>query len=238
MLAQSEKLFFLVQDRLMHLWLEKINRSAESLYDSYREGRPRSETYEEIVERILAPVRAGRRVGAAFYGHPGVFAAPAHEAVARARAEGHFAEMLPGISGDACLFADLGIDPGAGGCQSFEATDFLLRRRRFDPSSHLLLWQVGAIAVADFRVADLWNRAGVAVLAAHLAESYGGRHEVVIYERDPYPIFDSKNHRCRLDELAEAPVTLASILYVPPLPDRPSDPEMRAALGMPPETRG
>ncbi len=33
------------------------------------------------------------------------------------------------------------IDPGTCGCHSFEATDFLLYRREYDSSSHLILWQ-------------------------------------------------------------------------------------------------
>lgn len=232
-IRSADKLFHLIQDILTHRWLAEINPTAESLYDCYTAGRPRRESYAEMVERILRPVRQGLRVCAAFYGHPGVFVMPAHEAIRRARDEGHYAEMLPGISGEDCLFADLGIDPGIGGCQSFGATDFLVRRRRFDPSSHLLLWQVGSIGVIDFRDEVLWNRSGLGVLARNLAATYGDGHQVVVYEADPYPTGDFERHACALAQLERAPVTLASILYVPPLPERASDPEMRAALGMP-----
>jgi hypothetical protein len=41
----------------------------------------------------------------------------------RSSTDGFDAVMLPGISAEDCLFADLGIDPGMIGCQSFEATD-------------------------------------------------------------------------------------------------------------------
>jgi hypothetical protein len=34
--------------------------------------------------------------------------------------------MLPAVSAEDCLFADLGVDPGAAGCQSHEAADFLI----------------------------------------------------------------------------------------------------------------
>ncbi|MBP9146002.1 MAG: hypothetical protein KBF21_14845 [Thermoanaerobaculia bacterium] len=232
-IRSADKLFHLIQDVLTHRWLAEINPTAESLFDAYAVGRPRRESYAEMTERILAPVRRGLHVCAAFYGHPGVFVMPAHAAIRRAREEGYYAEMLPGISGEDCLFADLGIDPGIGGCQSFAATDFLIRRRRFDPSSHLLLWQVGSIGVTDFRDEVLWNRPGLGVLARTLAETYGAGHEVVVYEADPYPTGDFESHACALAELEQAPVTLASILYVPPLPERASDPAMRAALGMP-----
>jgi hypothetical protein len=232
-IERADKLFHLVQDTVTHHWLEAIQPTAESLFTSYRPGRPRRDTYEEMVERMLAPVREGKRVCAAFYGHPGVFVTPAHEAIRRARAEGFEAEMQPGISAEDCLVAELGFDPGTGGCQSFEATDFLIRRRVFDSSSHLILWQVGAIGVADFRDGDLWNPAGLEILAQTLAAIYGNEHEVVVYEAPAYPICPPKRHRCPLKKLALAPVTLASTLYVAPLPNREDDQEMRAALGMP-----
>lgn len=229
-IRHADKLFHLVQDVVTHHWLEQLNPSAESLADSYVEGRPREETYAEMVERLLAPLREGRRVCAAFYGHPGVFVTPAHEAIRRARREGFEAAMLPGISAEDCLIADLGFDPGATGCQSFEATDFLVRHRRFDPASALVLWQIGAIGVSDFRAGTYWNPRGVAILTRVLAGTYGRAHEVVVYEASPYPIVEPSIHRCPLADLSGAPISLGSTLYVPPLPGRPADEALRAEL--------
>lgn len=229
-IVEAEKLFHLIQDQVTHRWLEELNPTAESLYDSYRPGRPRRETYEEIVERMLAPVRRGLRVCAAFYGHPGVFVMPAHEAIRRARAEGHDAEMLPGVSAEDCLIADVGFDPGRRGCQSFEATDFLIRHRRFDPASALLLWQIGGIGVSDFREEAYWNPRGVAILAAELAATYGDTHEVIVYEASPYPVVAPVIHRCPLAQLPAAPVTSGSTLLVPPLAEREADRELLARL--------
>ncbi len=48
-------------------------------------------------------------------------------------------------------FADLGFNPGDFGVQTFEATDFLRARRRFDPTSGLILWQVGVLGEVDSR---------------------------------------------------------------------------------------
>ena len=48
--------------------------------------------------------------------------------------------MLPGISSEDCLFADLGVDPGVSGCQSYEATDFLMNAPIIDSSTQLILW--------------------------------------------------------------------------------------------------
>lgn len=231
-MESAEKLYFLVTDIVTSRWLGQLNPTAESLYDCYANGKSREKTYAEMVERILTSVRAGCSVVAAFYGHPGIFVAPSHEAIRQAREEGHRAQMLPGISAEDCLFADLAIDPGERGCQSFEATDFLLRRRIFDPTSTLVLWQIGGIGVFDFHSQPLWSRQGLAALERELLRHYPAKHEVVVYEAVPYPTLPPKVLRTPLAELARADVTIRSTLYVPPLPDRASDPEMRRALGI------
>src|SRR5262245_8423545 len=75
---RAQKLFYLVGDPVMEDWLHDRNPTAESLLDLYEYGKPRRRTYREMVERILAEVRRGLNVTAAFYGHPGVFADPSH----------------------------------------------------------------------------------------------------------------------------------------------------------------
>src|ERR1019366_5373545 len=130
--------------------------------------------------RILRGVRAGRRVCAALYGHPGVFVHAGHEAIRIAREEGHRARMLAAISSEDCLFADLGVDPGVTGCQSYEATNFLMRRRNIDVSVPLVLWQIGVIGIFDHRPLD--GPGGLGVLAEVLGDAYGFEHEAIIYE--------------------------------------------------------
>lgn len=228
----AEKLFHLVSDPATRRWLESVNSTAESLVDAYAVGKPRHRSYAEMVERMLAPVRRGRDVCAAFYGHPGIFATPGHVAVARARAEGHEAQMLPGVSAEDCLWADLGVDPGEHGCQSFEASAFVARRRPIDPTSILVLWQIGAVGVTDFRLDALWSREGLVLLVERLEESYPPDHEVVVYEAAQLPVCEPRIDRLPLRDLAAARVTVISTLYVPPVAAAPLDPEMLARLGM------
>ena len=227
----AQKRFVLVADPLTLEWLLDLAPGAENLAEVYEVGRPREASYEEMTERILAPVRRGRKVCAIFYGHPGVFANAPHEAVRRARAEGFEARMQPGVSALDCLFADVGVDPGDVGCQEYEATDFLLRNRRFDPCAALVLWQIGVVGVQDFRVEALWSRAGLEVLAERLLETYPRRHEVVVYEATTLPLRPPKILHLPLSALAAADVTAISTLYVPPLPDRPTDRKMLKRLG-------
>lgn len=231
-LQRAEKLLYLVTDPVTEYWLRELNSTAETLADCYEEGQPRMRAYERMVERMLSPARRGLRTCAAFYGHPGVFVTPSHRALAVARREGLEAEMLPAVSAEDCLFVDLEVDPGPRGCQSFEATDFLLHRRRFDPSSCLVLWQIGAVGDPTFQPRRGVHRPGLRLLADTLARHYPPEHEVMIYRAAQYPIFDPVIRRVPLAGLGEAEVEPLATLFVPPLADRPVDPETKRLLGM------
>jgi len=226
----ADHFFFLVAEPATRLFLESQHPGAESLHNSFWEGRPRQQAYDEIVERLLAPVRKGRDVCVAFYGHPGVFVYSSHEAIRRARAEGLAAQMLPGISAEDCLFADLEIDPAADGCQSFEATDFLVRERVFDPCSGLVLWQIGALGVITYHLHDLWNARGVDYLVQVLGRHYPLEHGVVVYEATHYPVCDPLIQRTNLGALAKSTINTHSTLWVPPLAKRAVDAAMLARL--------
>jgi len=226
----AEKLFFLVAEPATVLWLEAEFPRAQSLHDSFWDGRPRQPAYDEIVERILAPVREGKTVCAAFYGHPGVFVYSSHAAIRKAREEGREARMLPGISAEDCLFADLEVDPAAAGCQSFEATDFLIRRRRFDPHSALVLWQIGALGVTTYQLRDLWNADGLQYLVETLLRSYPADHVVTVYEGTHYPVCDPLIQRVPLRDLTQCKINVHSTLWIPPNGQAPLDSAMLARL--------
>ena len=219
---------YLVADLVAMGVLEEIRPDARSLYQLYEDGVDRQEIYAAITDAILAEVRRDRRVCVAFYGHPGTFVSPSHEAVQRARAEGFSATMLPAISAEDCLFADLGVDPGEAGCQSYEATDFLLRRRRVDPSAILILWQVSVIGERLYSTAP---PSRLELLVEYLREWYAPDHPLTLYEASPYPFTPPLIHTLTLEELAVADTTPLATLYVPPAFDRPEDSEMAARLG-------
>ena len=221
----------LVAEPGMHAYLESRNANVRSLHGLYELGEDRAEAYERMAAEILDEVRQGKRVCVALYGHPGVFVTPSHEAIRRARSEGFPARMLPGISAEDCLFADLGFDPSEAGCQSFEATDFLLRRRLFDPTSALVLWQIGT--VGSVAAAAEAQPTGLAVLVETLLEHYPPEHEVVVYQASPYPVFGALVDRMPLCELSADRVTALATLYVPPLDQRPVDVTMLDRLGLP-----
>ncbi len=218
-IAQAEKVFYLISDALSEMWIKRLKPTARSLASCYAPGKPRMAAYQRMVETILAPAREGRRVCAAFYGHPGVFVYPSHESIRRARLEGIDARMLPGISAEDCLFSELGVDPARSGCQSYEATDFLIYRRRFDPSSALVIWQAGV--VGNLNYGQRPARSGLHTLARRLAGVYGRKHEVVLYEASLLPVLPSTIRSTTIENLPSAGVTGNMTLFVPPRPHAP-----------------
>jgi precorrin-6B methylase 1 len=214
-IERADEVCFLVGEPVAAKAVLGLNPRARPLDRHYRAGVERRIAYEAMTEEILEPVRRGLEVCAAFYGHPGVFCTPAHESVRRARAEGFAARMLPGISAEACLFADLGLDPGASGCQSYEATAFLARRRRVDTSAVLVLWQVSVLGHSDYTPEP--DAPALPALAERLLRLYPAGHEAILYEASPYPVGEAVARPVRLEELADAPLPRLATLVVPPV---------------------
>jgi uncharacterized protein YabN with tetrapyrrole methylase and pyrophosphatase domain len=192
----------------------------------------RLETYEEMVDALLTPVRSGRAVCGAFYGHPGVFVYPAQVAIARAREEGYSARMFPGISSLDCLFADLGLDPASTGCQIHHATDFVLRRIVPDTTSLLVLLQIGVIGQPAHLEQTDWSR--LPVLVESLLAHYPLEHEVIAYEASQFPVVGPAVERVPLAALGEAKLTVGMTLVVPPAREAEVDPTMLERLRLPP----
>jgi len=214
-LEQADVVFTLVSDPLVELWVQEMRPDMRSLQPYYIEGRPRTDGYREMVEAMLAEVRAGRRVCGVFYGHPGVFAQVPHHAVAKARLEGFDALMEPGISAEDCLYADLGIDPGTFGCQHYEASQFMFYQRQVDPSAYLVLWQIGLAgdrSLSRFATGPDYRRLLVELLAC----DYPGSHEVIAYEAATLPITMPRLERMPLEGIVEADMRLQTTLVVPP----------------------
>lgn len=202
----------------------------ESLSNLYAPGKDRMQTYTEMVARIMAEVQAGKLVAAAFYGHPGVFAYPSHESIRQARAAGYRAVMLPGISAEDCLFADLGVDPATQGCQSYEATDFLLNGRVIDPTSSVILWQIGVLANWDYKGAA-YDLSAMPILVARLSELYPVDHTVWIYEAATVPGCAPRIQPVPIHGLPQVGATPASTLYIPPAYQPRPDPRFVEMLG-------
>jgi precorrin-2 methylase len=214
-IEKSDVVFAAVSDGIVELWLSEMHPDVRSLQPFYRPGKSRMTTYRQMVQTILAPVRAGKNVCAVFYGHPGVFAWAPHKSIEVARREGFRAHMEPGVSAEDCLYADLGIDPGQFGCAHYEASQLLFYKRQIDPTAYLVLWQVGVTgdqSLARFSTGEAYRQ----VLVDRLAEDYPLNHRCIIYRAATLPIHQPRIERTTLRELAAALIELPDTIVIPP----------------------
>jgi len=241
-MKSADELLYLVTSPATEAVVRHLNPSgAESLKPFYATGKERAQTYREIVDRILRSVREGKQVCAAFYGHPGVFVLPSHLAVRAAQEEGFEARMLPAVSAEDCLFADLGVDPADAGCQTYEATDFLVSPKAVEPSASLILWQIGILADWSYQEEGYGTQA-VPLLVERLIRTYPQSHVVTLYEAALYPGHQPMIVPLALWQLASVPIRPMMTLYIPPLHPPVPDHAMWARLGAmglgPPAQRG
>jgi hypothetical protein len=218
-MRQAEKLYYGVTEPTTEMWIRELNPTATSLARYYGDQKDRRQTYTEMTRELVEAVRSGLRVCAAFYGHPGVLVNASHRAVRQLKRDGYSARMLPGVSADGCLYADLGVNPGDVGMQSFEATEFLLFRRRFDPTSGLMLWQVGALGENTGR-STYCRPDRLARLVKALRRHYPASHRIVVYYAATFPAHPPIVERVSLERLPRLRVAPMATLYVPPRPPR------------------
>jgi hypothetical protein len=239
-IEHADEVLHLLVGRGANTWVKRLNRREQTLFAvylrGYRDGKDRRAIYDDMVEDILGRLRAGVALCVAFYGHPGVFVYPAHQAIRRAREEGFRATMLPGVSAEDCLIADLGIDPN-NGWQSYEASQFMTHPRKFDTSTPLVLWQVtglGRLGVVD----RLPGRSTVKVLVDYLARFYGRRHPVVLYEASHSGRGRPQIRHLPLSALLNAKLDIHATLLVPPKTPLAPDLRMFDRLKLPRQRAG
>ncbi|WP_165226684.1 SAM-dependent methyltransferase [Aquisphaera insulae] len=228
-MRRADRLLYVVNNVVADAAIRSLNPAAESLLDHYVEGSPRIDSYRAMTHRILDSVRSGAMTCAVAYGHPGVFAFPMHEAIRLAREEGYPAVMLPAVSAEDCLFADLGIDPAWHGCQSYDATDFLLHRRVIDSTAAVILWQVGAVGDPNYH-AGSYDRSLLPFLSERLTQSYPDDHLGYIYEAALYPGVDPYISPVPVSMLHQARLSSASTLFIPAARAPQVDPVVRERI--------
>jgi uncharacterized protein YabN with tetrapyrrole methylase and pyrophosphatase domain len=228
-IEKADVVFAATSDGIVEAWLSRMNPDVRSLQPLYTQGKSRKDTYRQMVDVMLAEVRAGKHVCGAFYGHPGVFAWPTHKAIEVARGEGYRAHMEPGVSAEDCLYADLGFDPGKFGCQHYEASQLLFYRRRIDTSAYLVLWQVGVVgdrSAARFSTGAAYRQ----VLVDVLARDYPLDHEAIVYKAATLPTGQPAIEKLTLAALPAADIDMHATLVIPPSTAFEPDHEIRQRL--------
>lgn len=214
-IEQADVIFSLMSTGISERWIEEMHSDVRSLQPYYQEGKNRNITYNEMVEAILIEVRAGKKVVAAFYGHPGVFACVSHRAIKQAKLEDFPAHIEAGISAEDCLYADLSIDPGKTGCINYEASQFMFYKRHIDPAAHLILWQIalaGDKSLEKFSTGKAYRQ----VLVDLLLETYPKDHQVILYQAKVLPIDTMRAEHIALIDLVDAELFMHTTLIIPP----------------------
>ncbi len=214
-IERADVVFIASSDPLYEKWMQDLHANVISLQKYYAEGKSRKTTYQEMVSSILDEVRRGQKVVAAFYGHPGVFTNPSHTAIQQALKEGYDASMLPGISAEDCLYADLRIDPGKVGCQHYEASQFMFYKRLIDPSAYLVLWQVSIAGDKSHSRFDS-SQEHVQLLVGLLQKTYPENHRVIVYEAATTALGTARIDEIVLSELSNTVLSQKSTLVIPP----------------------
>lgn len=215
LIENAEKVLLVAPNPLSIQHIIGLNPATEHLGRFYNEeGISRPEIYHKMAMHMVELVREGNNVVTVFYGHPGVFVTSTRTASQILRDEGYQVKMLPGISADACLFADFDLDPADTGCQSHEATRFLLTDVNVDVSAALILWQLGLTGEhtnSKFKP----GKKGLEALCKRLLEHYPADHKVCIYEAPTLPGFSARKDWVTIPELVNSKVGVISTLVVP-----------------------
>lgn len=215
-LIKAEQVFVLVTDPVYEAWLATMCKKVVSLQSYYQEGKSRRITYQEMSTMFIELAKSGQDVVVAFYGHPGVFVTPSHKAIKALKALNIPAKMLPGISAADCLFADLSINPGAVGCQHFEAQQWLTYKHKTNTSAYMVLWQV--MMAGDITLTQQKHSADkLSPLLDKLTEHYPDTHNVTIYEASRHAATKNRQDVIELWKLPQTELTQFSTLVIPPV---------------------
>ncbi len=215
-IEKADRVLYLVNEPAMQSWIQACNPSSESLNQLYYKLTARNENYLAIAKYVANTLQVTKTLCFVVYGHPTILVQPSIYAINATIKNNHHVHVLPSISTTDCLFSDLKIDPGTAGWQSFETTDFLIYRRQFDTSSHLILWQPAAIGLLS-QIKNHNPKKGLNLLTQYLKKKYHETHRIIIYEAAQYPAFRSNIKNIALKDLPTTNIPQLSTLYVPPL---------------------
>lgn len=219
-IRRADTVMFQLDDVMTTAWVRELNPHAEDLEKLAPRRRTLSpHVYEAMANHVAAAVVEGHEVCFVTYGHPGVYQHAAHRSGELVREAGLPATMLPGISALDCLIADLGIEIGPG-CHLLDATTLVLQSKPLDPTSSLVLFQIGIFG-NPYYGGD--RPVPLRLLTERLRDAWGDHHEAVLYEAAVLPESAPTVHTVRLRDLDSAPLSERMLLYLERSRRRPVD---------------
>jgi uncharacterized protein YabN with tetrapyrrole methylase and pyrophosphatase domain len=144
----------------------------ENLLELCAADGPHGETYEEMVEVVLAAAAADPPVAFATSGSPMVGTHPAHRIVELAAERGLTAHVTNAVPSFDAIWADLNIEPFFG-LEIWDATTFVRLEIKPNTRAHLLLAQAPMLAVTEGTGPETMS-----ILRDHLLRFYPREQEV------------------------------------------------------------
>jgi tetrapyrrole methylase family protein / MazG family protein len=213
-IKQADCVLYLVNEPIFEKWLIKYCKKCISLENHYFLYKKRAESYKKIADEILNYTEEYDFVSIVLYGHPTIFSSPGLDAIRMARERNIETVVLPGISSEDCLFADLEVDPSQNGCLSVEAMSFLIFDDKVDKNYDLVIWQLGMVGnVAPVIKQNVKN--GLSLIQEKLLKSYSPQHEAILYEAALYPGIKPKITKFAIELLINQNISSISTLYIP-----------------------
>lgn len=213
-ISTCDKVIYLVNEPLLERYIRKLAKSSESLDEIYFNSKSRESAYNNIAQYIYSAIEDVRSLCVVIYGHPCVFATPGLLALSMLD-DSIKTVVCPGISTQDCLYADSRFDPASGGIQSFDATEYLLYDKVVDPSSHVVIYQIGMVGNLGLPTNKI-NFEALNFIKKKLIELYKKEKKAVIYEAALYPGTHPKISEFDLEQLDRQELTTLSTLYIPP----------------------
>ncbi len=217
-IRHADMTIYLANEPVIENWIQTNSNNHISLEDTYFSHSDRAESYKAMTKKIIETANTFESTCVVFYGHPCIFAqsalAACHELY---KSKTHKIEILPSISALDCLYSDLKINPASHGCQSYEATDFLLYDRSLDTEAHLILWQFGLLGMTKHDRSKSKIRL-YQLMKKKLLSLYNKHHKIIIYEATQYPTFEPQISEYTISDIhANMPLNKLSTVYIPPL---------------------
>ncbi|WP_083503898.1 SAM-dependent methyltransferase [Legionella steelei] len=223
-IQKSDCVVYLVNDPAMKQWIIDNSVKAICLDSIYFSFTDRSHAYNSISQEIVKIAKENINTCFVIYGHP-FFLTTSSEQIIRNIERSSLdiqIEILPGISSLDCLLCDLRIDPGRGGIQAYESTEFINKDYKINSGSHLVLWQIGVIGISTIindekELVCLVERAqALNKLKEKLLIWYKIDHPVVLYTASMYPSIAFEKLDISISQLDVTVIHRLTTAYVPP----------------------
>lgn len=224
-IQKSDSVIYLVNEPAMKRWIEENSKKAISLDAIYFNFQERNDAYQAICREVINIAAQNKNTCFILYGHPLILSNSSEQLIKeiKERALHIDIEILPGISSIDTLLCDLCVDPGSGGLQAFEATEFLNKNYKINIDSHLILWQVGVVGVEKIiqKDRDLINsverKKALNQLKQKLIGIYGKAHPIVLYVASMYPQTPFERIDICLSKLDVVNIPRLSTVYIEPI---------------------